>query len=356
MRNRDSACVVVDGSPLRYLYTGLGQFSYHLLEELGKVPAADFRLIALVHPRFANRLPPGIDWTPANWLRRHAPPALQSRLFPGCDVWHMTTENTRLTGVPQKARVILTIHGLHFLDEAQKEEAARELAHVQSLVNRASVITVVSKFTEGLVRDRLTTGSRSIEVIPNGISRFHGAARRPAWAPSRKFLFTVGTFFDRKNYLVLLPMMHHLPDYDLVIAGDDNRDYGREVRSAVAMAGLQARVRLPGEVAETEKQWLYENGEAYLFPSLSEGFGIPVIETFQLGKPVFCSRHGSLPEIGSSFAFYWDTFDPAAMARLVDSKLAAENESLRNARRVYAAEFTWSRAALRYKEIYRSLF
>lgn len=267
----------------------------------------------------------------------------------------MTTENTRLTGIPRSAKLVLTIHGLHFLDESPAAIAARELAQVQSLVNRAAVITVVSQFTKDLVSRKLNVGSRQIEVIPNGIARSGVRASKPGWAPGRKFLFTVGTFFARKNFLVLLPMLKHLPDFDLVIAGDTHHDYGREVREAVEAEDLQSRVWLPGEITEAEKQWLYENGEAYVFPSLSEGFGIPVIESFQLGKPVFCSRHGSLPEVGSSHAFYWDSFDPARMANLLVTKLAVETPELRAARMGYAQAFTWARVAERYQKIYRSL-
>ncbi len=355
MRNPDRACIVIDSSPLRYLYTGLGQFSYHLLKELGKLQFNDARLLALVHPRFAKRIPAGINVEHLTWLRRHAPPFLQSRLYPPCRVWHMTTENTRLTGIPHSARMILTIHGLHFLDESPAAEAARELSHVQRLVNRSEIITVVSKFTEGLVHSKLKTGHRRIEVIPNGIAQTAVEARQPAWAPPRKFLFTIGTFFARKNFLSLLPMMERLPEFDLVIAGDTNHDYGREVRAAVEAAHLEARVFIPGEVTEAEKQWLYETGEAYVFPSVSEGFGIPVMESFHHGKPVFCSRHGSLPEVGGPHAFFWDSFDPDHMASLVQVRLGDENRQRMEARKLYAKQFTWAGVAERYQNIYRSL-
>lgn len=355
MRSPESPCIVIDGSPLRYLYTGLGQFTHHLLAELGKRSPAGMRLKALVHPGYTNRVPPGMPWIPAHWFRRHAPTIVQPFLYPDCHVWHMTTENTRLTGIPSAAKLILTIHGLHFLDESPPEEASRELAHVQALVDRASVITVVSQFTETLVRRKLRIGSRIIEVIPNGISQSKVEAQKPTWAPARKFLFTVGTFFARKNYLALLPMMKLLPDFDLVIAGDANREYGHRVRERIASAGLQSQVLMPGEVTEGEKQWLFKNGEAYLFPSVSEGFGIPVIETFFEGKPVFCSRHGSLPEVGASHAYYWDTLDAAAMAQVVSNGLSAESQDRINARRHYAAAFTWERAADGYRKIYSSL-
>lgn len=355
MQSPDRPSIIIDGSPLRYLYTGLGQFTYHLLEEFGKRAVSGAQLTALVHPRYAERVPPGMPWMAANWFRRHSPSVLQPFLYPACRIWHMTTENTRLTGIPAGAKLILTIHGLHFLDEASPSEAALELSHVQSLVDRAEVITVVSQFTRDLVKEKLKTGSRIIEVIPNGVSQSQITASRPVWAPSRRFLFAVGTFFARKNFLALLPMMKHLQDFDLVVAGDANREYGNEVRAAISSQGLQARVVIPGEITDGEKRWLYENGEAYLFPSVSEGFGIPVIEAFFQGKPVFCSRHGSLPEVGSTYAYYWDEMTPEKMAGIVLAGLGSENQGRQEARKSYAKAFTWERAADGYRKIYSSL-
>lgn len=260
-----------------------------------------------------------------------------------------------MTGIPRTAELVLTIHGLHFLDESPPAAAARELAKVQTLIDRACIISVVSQFTETLVRKKLQVGSRPIEVIPNGIVHAGGRARRPAWAPERKFLFSVGTFFSRKNFHVLVPMMRHLPGYDLVLAGDANRVYGMQVRDAVRAAGLEKQIIIPGEITEGEKQWLYENGEALLFPSVSEGFGIPVIEAFHLGKPVFCSKFGSLPEVGGTHAFYWETFEAERMAQLVQDKLAADRPENREARISYASGFTWAKTAAGYQRIYNSL-
>lgn len=355
MPNAESARIVIDGSPLRYLHTGLGQFSFHLLQELSRLPFPEARLFVLVHPDFAHLVPAGISLEPASWLRRHAPPQIQRHLFAPCSVWHMTTENTKLVGAPSGARVVLTIHGLHFLDEMNKADAARELKNVQCLVDRATVIAAVSRFTADLVREKLNTGDKDIRIIPNGISRTVVAPAIPSWAPTGRFFFSIGTFFERKNIHVLIPMMKFLPEFTLVLAGDVRGGYGKQIEDQVHAEGMGDRILMPGEVTESEKQWLYQQGEALFFPSVSEGFGIPLIEAFQQGKPVFCGRFGSLPEIGADHAYFWNDFEPEHMAAKVREKLLLEPKVDKSQRVTYADQFSWSSTARAYQKIYRSL-
>ena len=77
--------------------------------------------------------------------------------------------------------------------------------------------------------------------------------------------------------------------------------------------GLEERIILPGEISDMDKYWLYKNCEAFVFPSMYEGFGLPVIEAMNFGKPVFLSTFSSLPEVGGKYALYWENFDSQLM-------------------------------------------
>ena len=99
------------------------------------------------------------------------------------------------------------------------------------------------------------------------------------------------------------------------------------------------------------------NCDAFLFPSLTEGFGLPVIEAMQFGKPVFLFKATSLPEVGGTLAFYWSSFDPDAMAAVFHAGMAAfasdpnyPLESIAHARR-----FSWDKAASEYLAFYREI-
>src|SRR5690606_9157768 len=93
-------------------------------------------------------------------------------------------------------------------------------------------------------------------------------------------------------------------------------------------------------IDEAQKAWAYANCAGFLFPSLTEGFGLPPIEAMHFGKPVFLARRTSLPEVGGDVAEYFDDFEPAAMRRVVEAGLArARQPGFADAVRRHAARF-----------------
>ena len=92
--------------------------------------------------------------------------------------------------------------------------------------------------------------------------------------------------------------------------------------AAAAQAGVADRVRVLIRISEADKAWYITQCLAYLQPSLAEGFGLPVVEAMQIGKPVFLSRLTSLPEVGGAAAYYFDDFTPATMQQTLVTGLA----------------------------------
>jgi glycosyltransferase involved in cell wall biosynthesis len=167
----------------------------------------------------------------------------------------------------------------------------------------------------------------------------------------------VGNVLPHKNFRVLLGMMAHLPARRLVIAGKKATPYGAAMEREIASRGLADRVLMPGEVSDGDRQWLYEHCEAFLFPSLAEGFGFPVLEAMQCGRPVFLARETSLPEIAGEDAAYFDSWEPGHMAATVNDGLAVVARDIGHAPRVRdrAATFNWEEAARRYTAIYEAM-
>ena len=143
--------------------------------------------------------------------------------------------------------------------------------------------------------------------------------------------------------------MDRLPDYRLLIAGNDNTPYARQLR---AQLHRHPNVSLIGIVSDSQRRWLYSHCTALLFPSIAEGFGLPIIEAMQWGKPVFCSNRTSLPEIGSTHAHYFLDFDPDHMADLVRRNLAEYNDRLADEARSYAASFSYEKHMQQYVSLY----
>ena len=181
------------------------------------------------------------------------------------------------------------------------------------------------------------------------------AGHQPAYRPPGRFLFTVGMVCAKKNFHVLVPLLRG-NDKTLVISGIVKEDYREKIVATAHAFGVADRVIVTGPVSQHDKDWYYANCEAFLFPSLAEGFGLPVLEAMHHGKPVFLSTMTSLPEVGGEAAFYFSSFDPEQMQAAFAQGMAAFAIGDGPARvRAHAAGFSWERAAAGYLALYRTL-
>ncbi len=118
--------------------------------------------------------------------------------------------------------------------------------------------------------------------------------------------------------------------------------------------GITDNVYQTGPVDEATKSWLYTHCEAFLFPSLSEGFGLPVVEAMSVGKPVFLSRLTSLPEIGGHEAVYFDSFEPESVVETLRAGMREYYDDPLKAQRLQwqARRFRWENTAKQYWKLY----
>jgi glycosyltransferase involved in cell wall biosynthesis len=150
-------------------------------------------------------------------------------------------------------------------------------------------------------------------------------------------------------------MMVHITDFNLIISGNNNKEYGFEILKFIQDNNLQNRIFLTGKVHDVAKQYYLSNCHAFLFPSIREGFGLPPIEAMRFGKPIFLSNKTSLPEIGGEHCYYWDNFDPENMKKVLFEGLShfynnqLEMETLMKER---AESFNWKVAASQYLKVY----
>jgi glycosyltransferase involved in cell wall biosynthesis len=132
----------------------------------------------------------------------------------------------------------------------------------------------------------------------------------------------------------------------LVVPGYATR-WEDELAAHVRRRGMQERVRLLGWLGDTELDGLYASATCMAFPSLAEGFGLPVLESMARGLPVACSNATSLPEVGGEAVLYFDPLDLPAMTGAIEQLLSDPElrERLAAAGREQAARFTWERTA-----------
>jgi glycosyltransferase involved in cell wall biosynthesis len=172
------------------------------------------------------------------------------------------------------------------------------------------------------------------------------AARR-RFGLDRPYLLFVGTLEPRKNLTRLVAAMATLPtDHVLAVAGLEG--WGE----ASPPAG--DRVRLLGFVSDAERDALYAGADAFVYPSLREGFGLPVAEAMAHGTPVVTSRGTSTEEVAGGAAVLVDPYDVESIAHGIGTALA-ERDRLSAAGRTRAAELTWEQTAAATLAAYRDV-
>jgi glycosyltransferase involved in cell wall biosynthesis len=272
----------------------------------------------------------------------------------------------------RRARTVLTVHDLSFVrvPECADPGLRSYLQHVvPASARRADIVLADSECTKADVVELLGVDvSRVVVVYPGVESRFQrvqdqhtlDAVRQRYNLPDR-FALGLGTLQPRKNLGRLIEAYAGMREglgsgLHLVIAGGAGWMYEGVFRR-VAELGLQNLVSFPGYIADEDLPALYSLADLFVFPSLYEGFGLPVLEAMACGTPVVTSAVSSLPEVAGDAALLVDPLDTQALAEAMrrvmdDAKLRSEmvQKGLDQARR-----FTWSGSARQLLETYHRL-
>lgn len=334
-------------------YNGLYHFCYQLGHHLAANPPANMELYFYVPKElegvFGERVKYAVQQSRDKFYRRG------TGQF---SVWHVATTLSWYRSFNPKTKNVYTIHDLNFLEEEEYTAASKKkwLRLIQQRVNRADHLTYISRFALEQARQNLDLGHKSFSIIYNGCNVPPPAPYEiPAYKPFAPFLFSIGQLHSRKNFHVL-PSLLVKNDMELVIAGLKDFPYAEKVMDCARKLGVADRVKLVGPVTEKEKYWYYQNCRAFVFPSMGEGFGLPVLEAMHFGKPVFLSTYTSLPEVGGDAAFYFKTFEPECMQEVFENGMKLYNTNgMVSKIKQRSAAFSWDKAADLYLHLYRSL-
>lgn len=176
------------------------------------------------------------------------------------------------------------------------------------------------------------------------------------------FLFYVGNAQPHKNILNLIKAFALLkknhPKLSLVLSGPENSFWKKIKEGLEELEGLgglgKDEVIFTGFISEEELVALYKNAQAFVLPSLEEGFGIPLLEAMACGTPVVCSRLASLPEIGGDAASYFDPKDEKDMGSKIHQVISDEKlrKDLTKKGLIRYKNFSWRRLALQTLDLY----
>ncbi len=350
--------IILDCDLMKFPHSGLYQYCQNLGGHINQL------LTETNQPLMQMYLPPQkklvLPYKPYH-LIEHKWHKLIQPFLRNCRVWHAPFQSGRI--LPNKKRfprlkVVLTIHDLNVLHEGKPDHIQQKsLAHTQALIDQSDAIVCISEFTKNDVLTHCNTDGKPVHVIHNGVSKLPEInGNVVANRPTREFLLGIGYVNQKKNFHVLLPLLQSNPDLELIIIGHhDNPDYVTKMRSLARQLRVEKRLHLPGTVSEEDKIWYLRNCKALLHPSLAEGFGLPVIEAMQFGKPVFLSTLTSLPEIGGDAAFYFSTFDANLIQEVYwEGMKTFESFERKEAIVKNAARFNWEISAQQYLAVYES--
>ena len=360
----------VDIRPFYEPLTGVGWYLYYLLHELAKADGVELVLfgdarITDFGPSLHADLPSNAQYCvfdlrerPLGRLDRPLTAAAYVAWIElaGCDIFFAANYFLpRLHSAVARKRVI-TIHDLTFkrfpelLQKETLENLDRQMTH--EIANADSIICVSESTRRDLLRFYPVDPSRAV-VIHSGLGAPATAAPFDG-LPARYILF-VSTIEPRKNLETLITAYEQLRErgtYDgaLVVVG----------RIGWKSQLLVTRLHGPGIVhldylPAAQLATVYEKAEVFVFPSIYEGFGFPLLEAMARGVPSIAARSSSLPEIGGDAALYFDPMDVDALASQLERVVSdgALREELARKGRARAAEFRWKDAAERTLEVLR---
>jgi glycosyltransferase involved in cell wall biosynthesis len=300
-------------------------------------------------------------YRPKQWRKAPRPLASNVRnrlLLPplrtfSADIYHAL--NQRVDKRPAK-KVISTFHDLFVMtgDYSSAEFRQRFTEQARGAARLSDLIIAVSEFTKRQVEELLGFERSRIRVVPHGV---RAPASIPATSREKMILF-VGALQRRKNVERLVAAMDYLPaDWRLVLAGSPAGFQADRILEQIAQSGRREQITVTGYVPPNELEQLYWRASIFAFPSLDEGFGIPVIEAMAHGLPVVTSNRSALAEVGGGAALQVNPEDTGAIAAALS--LLIDDAPLRNelahAGLKHAGQFSWERSVRETWTVYSEL-
>ena len=351
----------IDGHQLNGKPQGIRTYLIQLLRALAKVAAPEDEVrVFSFDPAATSVLVPGVHRRvfPASAKLRlpFVVPALE--LWNGLDLFHSQYLAPPVSFVPE----VVSIYDVLFESHPELFEGAfsgRSRALIRRSAERAGMVLTASQFSKDAILEHYDVSEERVAIVGAGVDHesFRPFEEPPVhlldrYGLERPYIIAVGRLEPRKN-LERLMRAHQRLGGEVTLALVGVRDYRFDEILAQASA---ARVKLLGAVPDEDLPGLYALSEALAFPSLVEGFGMPLLEAMACETPVLVSRRGAMPEVAGDAALYVeDPEDEDALEHGLRTIL--EDRELRRrlaARgRERALEFTWEETARRTLEAYR---
>jgi glycosyltransferase involved in cell wall biosynthesis len=358
--------IVIDARELR---TSTGRYVERLLNYLQEVDKdTSHRYVVLLKPKDME------GWEPKS--KRFTKVACRAKEYTFAEQWLMAWQLYRLRAnlvhfamvqqpiLYQKA-VVTTMHDLttlRFPNPAKNKYVFAFKQWVYKWVNLIAVkksraIITGTEFVKDDIARFANANSRKITVTYEAGDTIEAEAEEMPELVDKQFIMYVGRPTPHKNLSRLIAafalLKEQYPDLVLVLAGKKDSNYRRHARD-VKNQEIE-NVVFTDYISDGQLRWLYEHCAAYVFPSLSEGFGLPGLEAMASGAPVVSSNATCLPEVYGDAAHYFDPEQIEDIARAIDEVLSKPQlrEKLIKAGKAQAAKYSWKRMAEETLAVYK---
>lgn len=373
--------MVLSIDPIKYPLTGIGRYTFELARQLDRMPEIE-SLKFLRGGRLCDSIPLPVDVPNAlsgiygqllkskltvalyrlvmPWMKARALRGLEDHVFHGPNFYLP----------PFGGRSVVTMHDLSTYTWANchpPERVDYMRKEIELSLKRASMLIADSEFNRREIIDQFGWSPEKVRAVslasgeefhPRKEDELIGYLKNYGLSPGRYSLF-VGTIEPRKNITALLDAYAGLPEavrrnWPLVLVG--YKGWSSEaIHTRIQEAERAGWLRYLGFVASSELPYLFSGARLFVYPSLYEGFGLPVLEAMASGVPVVCSNAASLPEVAGDAAAMCEASDVVALRDLI--VMGLEDETWRTLARerglARATQFSWERCARETAMVYQ---
>jgi glycosyltransferase involved in cell wall biosynthesis len=251
---------------------------------------------------------------------------------------------------------VATFHDLFVMsgDYSTPDFRSRFTAQARAAAERSDLIIAVSAFTARQVEQLLDVEPSRIRVIPHGARPAPAASRT---MPREQIILNVGAIQRRKNIARLVEAFEQLPPgWKLLLAGSQGYD-SEAALERIQRSPRKQDIQMLGYVSDSQLEDLYQRASILAFPSLDEGFGMPILDAMARGVPVLTSNLSAMPDVAGDAALLVNPTDVHSIAdglcRLATN--ADLREALVQAGLARAQEFTWRKSVEATWQVYKEL-
>ena len=367
-----------DGKRFFRNVTGLGNYARSTVLGLAEhFPAHRYTLYApsVDGPFCTTPLPPAVQVQEACPAWRAVPALWRSLAIPSAaardmvDIYHGLSHELPLTAFPARTRTVVTMHDLLFMSHPQLYPFADRRLYAWKYRRsclKADLVVAISRRTAEDVQEMFKVPAERIRVAYQSCNPVFSTPvedqelqrLRARHALPGDFILFVGSLIERKGVRTLVDAVGMLPPGDrpgLVVVGTGPLE--KDLREQVRAAGLEACTRFLGQVESADLPGLYRLARVFAYPSVGEGFGIPILEALTSGTPVVTSTGSCFAEAGGDAALYAAPGDAPELSSALGRALGDEDlrRSMISTGRDHARSFEIARTSGRLMEIYAEL-